>query len=508
MSLSARIATNTAIQAVGKILGLVLAILAAGITLRYLKDEGNGFYTTVTAFLQMFGIAIDLGLYIILIKKLADISDASSKAGKRPESRVVNVIFTLRILTAVIVLGAAPFIALLIGQFNDNYSTSVVFAIAATTLFYFFLSMNQLLSAIFQKFLQTQWVAIGELAGKLVQCSLTVLVVALGGSVFWMLMILVASAGVNFFINLWASQKFMRLRFAWDGDVVRSVLKEAWPIALSIICTLIYFKGDTFVMTFFETQQVVGQYGAPYKILEVLVTFPAMFAGLVLPILTQAWNVGDRDRFQKLFQRSFAAIAIIAIPILFGVQVLAPQIMTLIAGADFASDAAGIERVVNSLRILILATTAIYFGTLFGYLVVALNKQKTMLFGYAFVALTAMTGYLLLIPRFSVYGAAWVTVYSESMIVLIGLVIILRTTRIRLSFYAPLAAVISAVIMYSVLYVLLPFSSAWHSLPDTLAALVTVAVYGIIGAIVYGCALLLTRATSMQELRSLVQKRD
>jgi O-antigen/teichoic acid export membrane protein len=507
MSLSARIAKNTAIQAVGKILGLVLAILAAGIMLRYLKDEGNGFYTTVTAFLQMFGIAIDLGLYIILIKKLSGVSDADSVAGKRPESRIVNVIFTLRVVTAVVVLGLAPLIALFIGQYNDNYSLPVVGAIAATTLFYFFLSMNQLLSAIFQKFLQTQWVAIGELAGKLLQFGLTVLVVALGGSVFWMLMVLVASAGVNFFINVLASRKFMRLRFAWDRHIVHSILKEAWPIALSIICTLIYFKGDTFVMTFFETKQVVGQYGAPYKILEVLVTFPAMFAGLVLPILTQAWNVGDRDRFQQLFQRSFAAISIIAIPILFGVQVLAPQIMTLIAGADFASDAAGMQRVVNSLRILILATTAIYFGTLFGYLVVALNKQKTMLFGYAFVALTAMAGYLIFIPRFSVYGAAWVTVYSETMIVLIGLTIILLTTRIKLSFYAPLAALASAIIMYLVLRAVLPFSSAWHSLPDTLEALITVVMYGFIGALIYGIALLLTRATSLTEIKSLIHKR-
>ncbi len=506
MSLSARIAKNTAIQAVGKILGLVLAILAAGITLRYLKDEGNGFYTTVTAFLQMFGIAIDLGLYIILIKKLADVSDAQSQAGKRPESRVVNVIFTLRVLTAVVVLGLAPFIAFVIGRYNDNYSTEVVLAIAATTLFYFFLSMNQLLSAIFQKFLQTQWVAIGELVGKLTQFLLTVLVVWLGGSVFWVLMVLVASSGVNFFINLLASRKFMRLQFAWDGALVRSVLKEAWPIALSIICTLIYFKGDTFVMTFFENKQVVGQYGAPYKILEVLVTFPAMFAGLVLPILTQAWNTNDRERFQALFQRSFGAISMIAIPLLFGVQVLAPQIMTLIAGSDFASDAAGMQRVVNSLRILILATTAIYFGTLFGYLVVALNKQKTMLFGYAFVALTAMCGYLIFIPRFSVYGAAWVTVYSETMIVLIGLTIILLTTRIKLSFYAPLAALASAVIMYLALRFLLPFSSVWHNLPDTLEAFITIVVYGTFGALIYGIALLLTRAISLQELRSLIRK--
>ena len=180
MSIGAKIAHNTAIQAIGKILGLVLALLAASLTLHYLKDDGNGVYTKVTAYLQMFGIGIDLGLYIILIKRLATISFGTPER----ESRVVNAIVTLRVVVGAIVLSSAPVIAFVISQFNDNYTPQIVIAIAATTGFYFFLSLNQLLSAIFQKFLYTTPVAIGEFLGKVVQLLGVVIVIALHGSVF------------------------------------------------------------------------------------------------------------------------------------------------------------------------------------------------------------------------------------------------------------------------------------------------------------------------------------
>ncbi len=499
MSTGAKIAHNTAIQAIGKILGLVLALLAASLTLHYLKDDGNGVYTKVTAYLQMFGIGIDLGLYIILIKRLATISFDTPER----ESRVVNAIVTLRVVVGAIVLSSAPVIALIISQFNDNYTPQIVIAIAATAGFYFFLSLNQLLSAIFQKFLYTAPVAIGEFLGKAVQLGGVLLVIALNGSVFWMLMTLVASSGANFLINLWFVRKFVRLRFVWDMPLFRDIAQEAWPIALSIVFTLIYFKGDTFIMTFFASDAIIGQYGAPYKILEVLVTFPAMFAGLVLPILGAAWEAHDQARFQEIFQKSFTAIALIALPLIAGVQVLAPQIMTIIAGSDFATDPGGAERVVAVLRILIVATGAIYFGTLFGYLVVSLNKQKTMLLGYAFVAASALAGYLIFIPRFSVYGAAAVTVYSETMVVLIGLTIILRTTRIRLSWYPIIGAAAAACIMYAVLRLLLPLANAWSGLPELLNALVTTGVFAVIGASVFGVTILLFRVTTLSELRSL-----
>lgn len=434
MSLSRKIVQNTAIQVGGKIIGTVLSLIAAGLVLRHLGDVGFGQYTTIVSFLQLFGILTDFGLYIILIKKLTGVEQGAS-------SPMVNTIFTLRVLSGVLFLGVAPLVAWVVSWYNPAYGGEVLLGIVLTSLFYLFISMNQLLSAVFQKFLRTDWIALGELVGKTVLLVTTIVVVMSGWGLIPIMLTLVVSGGVNMLTQLIASRRYVKLRFTLRTQHVVEVLREAWPIALSIGLVLLYFKGDTVLLTFFESPQVVGWYGAPYKILEVLVTVPAMFAGLALPVITKAWQERDMVRFQKTLQKSFDALSMIALPMIVGTWMSAPQIIQVIAGDAFRNS-------VPILRVLIIATAAIFFGTLFGYLVVALDKQKSMVWGYGFVALSSLAGYLVLIPRYSTAGAAWVTVYSEIAIVLVAMWITLRTSRVRLRYNTFLKTLVSAIMMF------------------------------------------------------------
>ncbi len=420
MSIARKIAHNTAIQVGGKLIGTVLSLIAAGLVLRHLGVFGTGQYVTILAFLQIFGTLTDFGLYIVLLKKMTNV-----KAGE--SSPMVNTIFTLRIISAVIFLGAAPIIAWIISQYNDAYGGEVLLGIALTTLFYFFISMNQLLSAVFQKFLRTDWIALGEFTGKTVLLVTTITVVASGWGLIPIMLTLVASSGVNFFTQLLASRKYLRLKLYLNKAMVKEVFREAWPIALSIGMVLLYFKGDTVLLTFYEGEEIVGWYGAPYKILEVLVTFPAMFAGLALPVISQAWQNKNKERFRNTLQKSFDLLTMVSIPLIVGTWMTAPFIIQIIAGAEFANS-------VPILNILIIATAAIFMGTLFGYLVVAVDKQKSMIWGYGFVAISSFVAYLIFIPLYSTTGAAWVTAYSEIAVMIIAMWITLRATKTRLNY--------------------------------------------------------------------------
>ncbi|MFH1426001.1 MAG: oligosaccharide flippase family protein [Candidatus Kerfeldbacteria bacterium] len=490
MSVARKIAQNTAIQVGGKLIGTVLSLIAAGFVLRYLGDAGFGKYTTIVAFLQVFGILMDFGLYIIMIKKLAVLDDNSTKTASN--------IFTLRVISGIGVLALAPLAAWIISFWNGLYTPEIITSIALTTFFFLFVSLNQLLSGIFQKFLRTDWIALAELAGKAVLLFATLNVIWAGLDLIWVMATRVVSSGTNFLVNFLASRKYIKLRFTLDWALTKEIIKEAWPIALSIFFGLMYFKGDTVILTFFESEQVVGWYGAPYKILEVMITFPAMFAGLVLPVITNAWKTADTERFRRMLQKSFDALSFIAIPMIAGTLVLAPDIIQVIAGNEFGNS-------VPILRILIVAAAAIFVGTLFTYLVVALDKQRTMIFGYAFAAVTSLVGYFIFIPRYSIYGAAWVTVYSEIAILLIALGIVLYTSRVHLSLYRLLKAVLSSAIMFLLLAYLAPvcrdilFSFA----NPTWAAVYTLAIAVPAGGLVYVLLLFLSRGLSIKDVRSL-----
>lgn len=502
MSLSRSIAKNTVIQVAGKLLGTVLALIAAGLILRYLSETDFGKYTTIMAFLQMFGIFMDFGLYIVLIKRISGLQIPED--GSVATSEDANTIFSLRVLSGIVVLSIAPIAAWIIGQYEPNYDSTVVTGIALTTFFFFFISLNQLLSAIFQKFLATRWIAIGEFTGKLAQLAATVTVIALGGSVVWIMATLVIGAGINFLVNLIAAQRFIRLRITFPWERIKDIMSEAWPIALSIFFTLMYFKGDTLILTFFETEAVVAWYGAPYKILEVLITFPAMFAGLALPVLTAAWESKDANRFGALLQKSFDALVIFSIPMIAGTWVLGEDIMQLIAG-DLPSR--GYENSIGILNILIIATALIYLGTLFGYLVVSLGKQRTMLFGYAFVGITALAGYLTMVPRFSTTGAAWVTVYSEAAVLLITLWIVLRTSRAKLRIWSAAASVLASAGMFLVLRLAHTWAAGLNNLSPTMDALATLGIFVPLGALVYAVLLLGLRGVRIADMKELLRFR-
>ncbi|MFH1781278.1 MAG: flippase [Patescibacteria group bacterium] len=414
MSLTRKIAHNTAIQAAGKGVGLVLSLVTAGFVLRYLGQTGYGQYATIMAFLQVFGIIIDFGLYIILIKKISKIDEHSEK--------LVDNIFTLRIVSGVIFLGIAPLIGLLM-----PYPAIIKVGIFITTGFYLFISLNQLVSAIFQKFMKTYWIALGELFGKITLLVSTIIFIFLGLDLKWIMLALVLGSFVNFLTNFIGSRKYFKIKLAFDFKIWKDILKESWPIALSILFTLIYFKGDTLILSFFKPENEVGIYAAPYKILEVIITFPTMFIGLVLPVLTKNWKEKTLDKFKQILQKAFDFLVMIALPMIGGTLILAEPIMHLLGGEQFVASA-------PVLRVLIFATAAIFLGILFTYLVVALDQQKKMLWGYSFVAFSSLALYLILIPRFSYIAAAYITVYSEIMVLLIAYIICYRTSKINVEF--------------------------------------------------------------------------
>ena len=71
-------------------------------------------------------------------------------------------------------------------------------------------------------------------------------------------------------------------------------------------------------------------------------------------------------------------------------------------------------------------TAIIFLGTLFGYAVVAVNKQKAMIWGYLAGAAVGLAVYFALIPRYSYFGAAIGTVMTEIVVAAFAFVLVHR----------------------------------------------------------------------------------
>lgn len=396
MSLAKKIAHNTLIQIIGKLVSTILGLFSLALITRYLGQAGYGEYTTITTFLTFFAVIADLGLTLVTVQMIS--------GEKENENKILNNLFSLRLVSALFFIGLAPLIV-----FFFPYSPAVKIGVLIAAASFVFPALNQVLVGLFQKKLSMDRSALAEVISRVVLVLGIILTEKLNYGLSGILIATVVSGATSFLLHYIFAYKFVLIKCEFDLSLWKKIISHSWPLAITIVLNLIYLRADTLILSLFKKPEMVGLYGAAYKIIDVLTTLPFMFAGLILPILTAAWLENNHGYFKKILQKSFDFMAIIALPLVVGAQFLGKPIMTFVAGNDFVI--AG-----DILKILIFSVAAIFLGTMFSHAVIALNKQKKMIGFYVFTSISSLIAYLYLIPRYSFVGAASVTIYSEVLI--------------------------------------------------------------------------------------------
>lgn len=440
MSLAKRVAHNTIIQIAGKIVSTILGLLALAFITRYLGRTGFGEYTTVLTFLTFFAVIADFGLTLVTVQMIS--------ARGNEENKILNNIFSLRLISIIAVLGLAP-LTMVFFPYSQAIKIGVLVALAS----FIFPALNQVIIGLLQKKLSMGRDAVAEVISRLVLLIGIVLTKKFDAGLNGILWASVASAAASFVGHYLLAVKFTLIKLEFDWTIWKQIWTKSWPLAITIVLNLIYLRADILFLSLFKGVDEVGLYGATYKVIDVLTTVPFMFAGLILPILTTAWVDKAPDYFKRVLQKSFDFMALIAIPLIVGAQFLGRPIMTAIAGQDFA--ASGLI-----LQILIFGVAAVFLGTMFSHAVIALDKQKKMIGYYIFTSLTAVAAYLFLIPKYSYFGAAAVTIYSEVLIAIFSAICVFKYSRFRPNLILSLKSLASAAIMGLSLYWLAPFSQA------------------------------------------------
>lgn len=456
MSLLKQVAHNTIIQFAGKIIGAIFALISVSLMLRYLGQIGFGRYTTVISFLSMFSILADLGLYLIVTREISK--------PEADENKIVSNAFTLKLTASIIILSLGPIIALFF-----PYSPIVKLGILVGSLSFLFVLLNQVLIGIFQKYLKMINVAVGEVAGRIIWLLGIWIVIKLNLGLIAIIWAITFSNFINFLIVFILARKYVKIRLAFDFKYWKYLLKIAAPLAISVIFNLIYFKVDTVILSVFKPERDVGIYGAPYKVLESLITFAAIFAGVLLPILSK-YFVADFEKFKNIYHKGFDVISIFILPLIAGVILFAKPIMVFFGGGEFLESA-------RVLQILIFACGAIYFSHLFGNSVIACHEQKKMMWVYFSTAMVSIALNFILIPSLSYYGAAISVLISEIIVVASLALIVYRKIKVIPRFTVFLKSLFATALMSLFIY----FAPPWYFLIiGALAALLYFAILYII----------------------------
>jgi len=480
-----QVAISTGVQFVGKILVMLLGLAAIGLITRYLGVTGFGQYTTVFAYVSFLSVFADFGFFAVLVTQLAK--------GRDDPSKIVSNIMTLRAVAAV----AVYLIGFAIG-FLLPYPDAVKLGIGIIAAAWFGQSVNQTLVGVFQVKQAMARPVVADILGRVAVLGLVFAAVSNGWSFQGILMAYLVGAFVTLALNFYFVRVFVAVSLAADLVYWRKVIDLALPMAAVLVLGFIYFKADTVILSLLKGPDDVGIYGVPYKLVEVLLVFPSIFMGTVLPFITLYLATHNATKMANAFGRAFHFLSLIGLPALLVGSLLAKQLVALLGGQEFVSAATVFlkgQAVAGPLvlQVLLFAVFLSYLSHLTTYVVVAAGRQSSLVLPNLIFAFGNIGLNFLLIPYYSYLAAAVITVLTE----LAVLAVSWRIIWLKIGRFVPDGRYLLKLLLANLI-----LSAAIFPLREV--GLLFVLVFA---AILYGFLALLLRLVTRQDLAEVLQFR-
>ena len=384
----------TASYVAQKILALVYFTLLA----RHFGASGLGQYVFALSFVTMFSIATDLGINTVITKETA-------KDPRWPQAHL-GLVLLLKIILALIAYGG---LVLTINALGYPDLTRHMVYLAG--IFMLMDSFTASFYAIFRGWQKIKYEGIGTV----MQQSLLLII---GGAflllnfplLYFIGIFLIASlANFTFAAILLYRHGGLKLNFHPEKKLIVNLAVLAAPFALAGIFTRIYAAADSVILSKISGDSAVGIYSSAYKLTFALQFIPIAFGASIFPAFSNYYH-HSRDHLARTFDKAWRYLLVIALPIAAGSFVLAPEIIQLIYGSQFAAAAL-------PLRVLMASLVLIFLFHPTSSLLNACNRQSanTLNLGLA-MAVNVLLNFLL-IPKFSYLGASWAVFFSYALLV-------------------------------------------------------------------------------------------
>lgn len=410
-----KIAKNTIYLTFATIGQKVLAFFYFVLIARLASVQGTGKYFFVVSFTTIFSIFIDLGLSSVLTRESAKNREVAGRylGNILGVKAVLGVITYLAVVAAINILDYPPATKMMV------YLSGFVMLLDSFHLTFY---------AVFRGLHNLKYESMGVVIGETVIIMFGITSLLLAAPLYFLIFALMCGSVFNFsfsLILLW-KRTDIRPRLALDKSVLLVLFKIAYPFALAGVFVKIYSYLDSILLSKLVGDTAVGFWSVAYKITYAFQFIPMAFAASMFPAMS-AYYVLDKTLLRKTFERAIFYLAVLAVPIAFGIFSLAEPIILKLYGSAYAASVA-------PLQIAIFAAIFIFLNFPVGSLLNASDRQmtNTMIMGAA-MALNVILN-VILIPRFSFLGAAVSVTVSHSVLFILGMIFANKVVSYNKSF--------------------------------------------------------------------------
>jgi O-antigen/teichoic acid export membrane protein len=405
MQLRRILAANTLYQLLGKGITSLTTLVITFAVARTYGANGYGDFIKAITFITVWYAVIDFGFNAVFLRITANKLEADSEFGNL---FLLRIVWSLIIsLVAVGIIALLPFDSAKETGFSPEVKLAIVILIP-TLIFY---SVHISYNALFQKWLRYDKSVIVASISAVVSALIILLAVyqlapiylvvsgyVVGGIVLAGLSFVLARSGVTL------KESILQASFS----KIKTLFIYAFPLGLTLLVSLVNFRADIFILSYFKPSSDVGIYGFAAKIFEFQLVLPVFFMNALYPILLSSFYIVEKRLI--LLKKSF--IALMGFSVMFTIIGFTVALMLVLNQNDFSLSAIPLS--ILSCFLPIFYTTALLMWVL-----IAAGKRWELFRIYACGALSNIILNMLLIPSYGYTAAAVVTGVSETIVLLL-----------------------------------------------------------------------------------------
>ncbi len=385
-----RTARNFSWLLVEKGIRLLVGVLVGFIVARYLGPERLGQYGYCVALIGLLQFLPELGLDVLIRREIITRPDKASD--------IVAVGTLMRLIAGAISYLLIVVFALIV--VSDSAERSMLLILGTV----FFQPAPMVAGLWFHARLQSHFVIGAQVFALLVTAGIRLLFVYTDAPVETFAFALALEFLLGGLLVALCARWRGLLRGLWDPTLASSLIREAWPIALSAFAVVIYMKIDTVMLKVLDGAGVAGAYVAAVRITEIWYSVAAALATSALPALLRRRKRGKSEYNSMLhgfFDLSTAMAYVFALPVSF----LAPLVVRVVYGESFSNTG-------PILSVHVWAGVFVFLTAARGQWLVGEGLTRFLLPTAVVGALSNIILNFALIPLYGGMGAAWATLIS------------------------------------------------------------------------------------------------
>ncbi len=467
------ITKNTAFMTMASVGQKIVAFVYFTLIARNIGAEGTGKYFFALSFTTIFVVFVDLGLTNVLVREAARM--------KEKMQQYLSTILSVKLFFGVITYIVAVITINLLGYPIET--KHLVYLSAVTMLFD---SLHLTIYGVLRAIGDLKYEAIGIVSSQLITLILGSIFLYFGYPLIFLILAFTIPSFFNvlFAATVLISKYKISLKPKFEKETFLFISKIAVPFALAAVFARVYSYIDSVLLSKLAGDVAVGWYSIAYKITFAFQFVPLALVAALYPRFSEYFK-NNKSKLSFAFEQSLKYLLIIAFPIVFGISILAKDIVLTLYTEEFIN-------AILPLQILLAGLIFSYVSFPIGAFLNACDRQKTQTTIVGIVLSFNVVLNLILIPKFGVVGAASAAAIGNVLLTILGYAVAPSISKIRHSFI--LKTFIQLLVSASVMGVFV-----WYinKLSNFILAI-------LVGAVVYPFMLFITRAVTKRQLREAI----